>query len=568
MPERDVDEILGSFERLTDGVNPPVPRRSSPPGRSLLGAAAAVVLLGAVVGTAVLVAPRSSGPAGATTINLPTHRELNAYPAALLVGKLVLDNDCVYAEHTNSKQRDLIVWPSGTTLQKTDSESIVVGSDGERIAAIGEPIELGGGEFVPRSDVMENAVPDGCLGPYWLAASATSALGEPRPASWRLAPFEPVNPDTTTLGVFVTEQGCETGLRFGSAVGEPEIDYRPDAVVLNMTVRSNEERCAGGDSPTRVQLTEPIGLRNVVDGTDGSIEWQPLEGLVSLPLTHQPLGVSCYPMYLEGAFLAGDPTDPAVAWVVSATGQRVEVLWPVGYSARFAPELELIGPINQVIARAGDELTLGGGFVPSGEWDTCEVAVGPLDIGGDPLPWPTTFGPITTAPTAPPITPRPSPVAPAPTPVMWQEPDAYAFTMDSQCGERALIGQFRVHVENGRTVAVEIISGYGGSGPIPPAMVPTLADLLRLAADARNAGAYEVSVLQDPTDGHPMSIAIDPEQMTIDDEQCYEISEYTRADSGALPAHWRLDAAAPISPDTTEIHILVEQTACVGSVSV
>jgi hypothetical protein len=101
----------------------------------------------------------------------------------------------------------------------------------------------------------------------------------------------------------------------------------------------------------------------------------------------------------------------------------------------------------------------------------------------------------------------------------------------SLCGERALIGRFDVEVQSGRTVRVEAISGYGGSAPMPPSAVPTLSNLLTLAADARSQGASQVGVVLDPIDGHPVSVSVDWQANAIDDEECYEITNYLPAPS-------------------------------------
>jgi hypothetical protein len=180
----------------------------------------------------------------------------------------------------------------------------------------------------------------------------------------------------------------------------PEIEYRADVVIVKMSIRTYRGTCPGDDNSFEtVTLSEPLGQRTLMDGADHEIEWQPQAGLVPIPQQDVP-NVQCYPTYLEGAYLAGSPGDESVAWVESAEGQRVNVRWPAGYSARFTPEIELVGPIGQAIARAGDELTLAGGFVPGGEFSACGVNVGPLEIGGDPMPWPTTDPASTTRPGA------------------------------------------------------------------------------------------------------------------------------------------------------------------------
>lgn len=60
----------------------------------------------------------------------------------------------------------------------------------------------------------------------------------------------------------------------------------------------------------------------------------------------------------------GSATDPRVTWATSIDGQvRVEITWPVGYAARFVPDLEVLDETGKVIAREGDHLTgVCGGF--------------------------------------------------------------------------------------------------------------------------------------------------------------------------------------------------------------
>jgi len=136
--------------------------------------------------------------------------------------------------------------------------------------------------------------------------------------------------------------------------------------------------------------------------------------------------------------------------------------------------------------------------------------------------------PVPPALETPSATAGPTPAA-SPAPVEWSEPDAYTFTLESTCGERALIGTFNVEVQHGETVGVEAISGYFVSHPaaLPTSAVPTLDDLLAEASDARSRDADEVSVVLDPIDGHPVWVSIDWKTNTIDDEACYEITNYS-----------------------------------------
>ncbi len=59
------------------------------------------------------------------------------------------------------------------------------------------------------------------------------------------------------------------------------------------------------------------------------------------------------------AVLHGAPNDPRVAWLINNLGTRIDVIWPVGYRARFAPTLEVLDPAGDVVLREGDPVTGG-----------------------------------------------------------------------------------------------------------------------------------------------------------------------------------------------------------------
>jgi hypothetical protein len=58
-----------------------------------------------------------------------------------------------------------------------------------------------------------------------------------------------------------------------------------------------------------------------------------------------------------GAVLHGDAADPRVAWLVSDLGSRIDVVWPPGYRARFAPDLQVLDAGDAVVLKAGDPVT-------------------------------------------------------------------------------------------------------------------------------------------------------------------------------------------------------------------
>jgi hypothetical protein len=53
----------------------------------------------------------------------------------------------------------------------------------------------------------------------------------------------------------------------------------------------------------------------------------------------------------------GASTDPRLAWLVAPTGERIELAWPNGYSARFTPDLEILDQEGRIVGKAGSRVT-------------------------------------------------------------------------------------------------------------------------------------------------------------------------------------------------------------------
>jgi hypothetical protein len=125
----------------------------------------------------------------------------------------------------------------------------------------------------------------------------------------------------------------------------------------------------------------------------------------------------------------------------------------------------------------------------------------------------------------------PTPQASASGPAGWQEPDAYTFVMVSSCGERSLLGRFRVTVVGGMTTGYEALDEQAALFSGPASNVPGLGEMLRLVAEARDGGVADVSLVNDPDDGHPTEVSIDWLPDAMDDEECYVVSDYAPAPS-------------------------------------
>jgi hypothetical protein len=102
---------------------------------------------------------------------LPTHKELSAYPAALLDATLVREGDCLYADAVDPAGRWLPVWPSGFTL---NADRLMRG--GRTLAKVGGRVKLGGGEYHDSQyqllrELMPSDIPAACrTDEYWLVS--------------------------------------------------------------------------------------------------------------------------------------------------------------------------------------------------------------------------------------------------------------------------------------------------------------------------------------------------------------------------------------------------------------
>jgi hypothetical protein len=116
----------------------------------------------------------------------------------------------------------------------------------------------------------------------------------------------------------------------------------------------------------------------------------------------------------------------------------------------------------------------------------------------------------------------------------WSAPAKYAFTLSSQCGERALIGRFRVTVQDDKVTHAEGLDDAARRALMlrMADLVPTLRKLEAEAETARTEGADVVEVERAPGDAHPTEITIDQSRDAVDDEACYTIEDYTIGGSG------------------------------------
>lgn len=125
----------------------------------------------------------------------------------------------------------------------------------------------------------------------------------------------------------------------------------------------------------RPMIGPPISVRGICfSRTDGSLgetgvpdNWQPaIQNEIALPAADTR--VSCAGSeYVEPVTLHGSADDPAVTWIFFERSRlRQNVRWPMGYSARFAPALEIYNTSRERVAVEGDRVVGGCPAVPDG----------------------------------------------------------------------------------------------------------------------------------------------------------------------------------------------------------
>ncbi len=81
-----------------------------------------------------------------------------------------------------------------------------------------------------------------------------------------------------------------------------------------------------------------------------------LFGATSLPSNPEWRG-GCAIGVGRDAILHGSASDARVTWAIDNTeAGRIDLLWPVGYTARFSPQLEVLDGQGHVVAREGDQI--------------------------------------------------------------------------------------------------------------------------------------------------------------------------------------------------------------------
>jgi hypothetical protein len=99
-------------------------------------------------------------------------------------------------------------------------------------------------------------------------ASGCGVSNRDAAATWRLAPSQTLDANTTTFSALVTRLGCNSGVT--GDVNNPDIELTDDQVVITFTVSPGEPSsaaCQGNNQVAyTVELPEGLGDRALVDG--------------------------------------------------------------------------------------------------------------------------------------------------------------------------------------------------------------------------------------------------------------------------------------------------------------
>ncbi len=103
-----------------------------------------------------------------------------------------------------------------------------------------------------------------------------------------------------------------------------------------------------------VRLLPLVGVALIAACTSGPVPT--LASGPSLPTDPLWTGGGCRGVGTD-VVIHGAAADPKVSWVTSPqTNQRTEIIWPVGYSARCTPTLEILDATGAIVAKEGDHL--------------------------------------------------------------------------------------------------------------------------------------------------------------------------------------------------------------------
>jgi hypothetical protein len=101
-----------------------------------------------------------------------------SFMEALLSGELVVMNGCLRIQVENSTESYLVFWQPDYFLNQNNGTREILDREGQVVARVGEPIQMGGGEIpaVVDNDQLQAPLPPACAGPYWLMGEIVSPI--------------------------------------------------------------------------------------------------------------------------------------------------------------------------------------------------------------------------------------------------------------------------------------------------------------------------------------------------------------------------------------------------------
>jgi hypothetical protein len=112
-----------------------------------------------------------TSPTPAASVFFPRHAGLlGDGRLALLEGRLVFADGCIWVQGS-AGNRDLILWPSNTTLGRINNLPAVLGPDHVLLAETGNVVRLGGNSIdLQTAQQAVGHIPEACAGEgFWLA---------------------------------------------------------------------------------------------------------------------------------------------------------------------------------------------------------------------------------------------------------------------------------------------------------------------------------------------------------------------------------------------------------------
>jgi hypothetical protein len=115
------------------------------------------------------------------TVYFPQLKARSAsFMGALLVGELVVTDGCLRLQ-SEDDQSHLVIWQTDYFLNNNQGTLEILDREGQVVARVGEPIQLGGGE-IPSAvddDQLQAPMPASCTGPYWLMGEVVPQTNAP-----------------------------------------------------------------------------------------------------------------------------------------------------------------------------------------------------------------------------------------------------------------------------------------------------------------------------------------------------------------------------------------------------